>query len=273
MWWGGLGEERRRSPPVRIVPYATRYDDPVAAARAGGRLLRAGRRLALLHVPANDVSSGALFRHEPNLLVGYTGLVSFARRLLRDRSLRHRAPHEEGGRLVPHRVPRRGGHRRALRAGLRVLLRAPHPHLLRDAHARLRPDRVGHLLQVERGDGRRAGHARDPLSRFRLARAGRERAAGGGRVPHVGVLLLPHARAGRGLLLGPAPRRRLPVRPDAHHHPRESERADSSASTSALRDRGVRAGGRFRRAGGRPLRHLQSASSPTSPTGPSPPRC
>src|SRR5690606_4618030 len=46
---------------------------------------------------------------------------------------------------------------RAVRAGLRLLLRAPDPHLLRDADARLRADRLGHLLQVELGDWWRAG--------------------------------------------------------------------------------------------------------------------
>src|SRR4029453_14199670 len=97
----------------------------------------------------------------------------------------------------PARLPRRGDRGRPLRDVLRLLLRAPHPHLLRDADAGLRPDRLGDLLQVERGDGRRAGHARDPLPRLRLGREGGGAAALPRRVSYLGLLLLPVPPAGR----------------------------------------------------------------------------
>ena len=94
--------------------------------------------------------------------------------------------------------PAAGARGRALRPRLRLLLRAPHPHLLRDADARLRPDRLGHLLQVERGDGRRAGHAGDPLPGLRLGRARWPRSLpflGGYRTSE--LLLLRHPRPRR----------------------------------------------------------------------------
>ena len=72
----------------------------------------------------------------------------------------------------------------------------------------------------------------------------------------------------------PPPHRGLSLRPHARHHPGEpGARRVHRGQRAPLRAGRLRARGGLRGAGRRALRHLQSrASFPTSPTGPSPPR-
>ena len=108
----------------------------------------------------------ALFAMSLNLLLGTTGLVSFG----------HAAYFGIGAYAcgilmktlgVPFCAGFSGGRsdRGGLRACVRLLLRAPDQDLFRDADPGLRADRLGHLLQVERRDRRRAGSARRAVSR------------------------------------------------------------------------------------------------------------
>ena len=140
---------------------------PYALGRAGlpRRRLRAVARLALLHVPGDRHRHPRPVRGEPQPAARLHGprLVR-TRRLLRRRRLHLRHPDEDLRHLVRAR-PRGGSRRRGrLRARVRAVLRALDPHLLLDADARLRADRLGDLLQVELGDGRRAGPVQRALS-------------------------------------------------------------------------------------------------------------
>src|SRR5438034_411345 len=232
----------------------------VDAARRGGGSPRAGGRLALLHVPRQRRDHLGALRDEPQPPGGLHGpRVLRPRRVLRYRRLHDRHPHEEARRAVPPRLPRRRRAGRRLRAAVRALLCAAHPHLLRDAHAGLRADRVGDLLQVERGHRRRAGHARGPLPRPRLDGGAAARARSADQRP----LLPGDGRAGGAVPLDPAPRGALAVRADADDDPRERRaRGVHRRPRAALRAGRVRAGGRLRRARRRPLRHLQPRRVP-----------
>ena len=270
------------------------HHPPVGPARAAAQVMRARAvgarscwrprsscpRSARASTRSSPTTSSiwALFATSLNLLVGYTGLVSFG----------HAAYFGIGAYTTGILMKKLGvpflarlrrppaSSRGALRPRLRLLLRAAHPDLLRHADARLRADRVGHLLQVERGDRRRAGHARDPLPEFRLDRARRPRV-----VPFVGgyrtseyfyFLTLVLVGVCFWLL------RRivsLAVRAHADDDPRERRaRGVHRGQRAALRAGRLRP--RRRRSRASPAASSASstaASSPTSPTGPSRPRC
>ena len=110
-----------------------------------------------------QIAIQALFAVSLNLLLGTTGLVSFG----------HAAYFGIGSYVcgilmktlgVPFLLafPAGGAGRRGIRARFRLLLRAADQDLLRDADARLRADRLGDLLQMERGHRRRSGAADVP---------------------------------------------------------------------------------------------------------------
>ena len=119
---------------------------------------------------ATDIAILALFAVSLNLLLGTTGLVSFG----------HAAYFGIGAYtcailMKSHGVPfafaflAAGGAAAAFAALFGFFCVRSTPDLLRDADPGLRADRLGRLLQMERGDGRRAGPVERSLSRPRLA--------------------------------------------------------------------------------------------------------
>ena len=118
---------------------------------------------------ATDIAILALFAASLNLLLGYTGLVSFG----------HAAYFGVGAYtcailMKTYGVPfalafaAAGASAAVCALGVRPLLRALDPHLFLHADARVRADRLGDLLQVELGDGRRAGPVQRALSQTGL---------------------------------------------------------------------------------------------------------
>jgi branched-chain amino acid transport system permease protein len=224
---------------------------------------------------ANDVVIWALFATSLNLLVGYTGLVSFG----------HAAYFGIGAYTTGILMKKLGlsflvafpaaGLVAALFAVvLRLLLRAAHAHLLRHADAGLRPDRLGHLLQVERGDRRRAGHAGDPLPQLRLG------GEASGWLPFLGgyrtsdyfyflciVLVAVALWVLRRIVGSPFGRMLTTIR----ENPERAEFIGVNVRRYELAAF-VLAGAFAGLAGGCSASSI-GESSPTSPTGPSPPRC
>ena len=146
-------------------------------------------------------------------------------------------------------------------------------HLLRHADARLRADRVGHLLQVERGHRRRAGLPNVPYPGMAWIElrcpCGRRSQRSDDQFFYLTLVLVGAVLAGLRRIVAFA------VRPHAHRDPREPR-----ARAVHRRQRAPLPAGRLRRwrASSRasPARCSASstaACSPTSATGPSRPRC
>ena len=221
---GPVGEARSESEPAQahpldagVVPRSPRFI-PVFGSRYYTFL-------------ATDIIIFAMFATSLNLLLGVTGLVPFG----------HAAYFGIGayvcaifmkdlGVAVPAAWLARRRRRRAVCGGLRLLLRAPDLGLLLDADHGVRPDRVGHLLQVERRDGRRAG-----LSQRADAQHGVARVDPVGRRPQDRPqVLLPDADPGGAFDRRHAPHRAFAVRPHAHQPSATMPSApSSSASTCA----------------------------------------
>ena len=120
----------------------------------------------------------------------------------------------------------------AVRRRVRLLLRAAHEDLLRHADARLRADRLGDLLQMERRDRRRAGLSERAVSRSRLD-DGACRLIGDMRAGD--HFYLRDAGAGGAVLRRPAPHRRLAVRPHPQHASARTRSARSSSASTCAR--------------------------------------
>ena len=158
---------------------------------------------------ANDIAIWALFATSLNLLVGYTGLVSFG----------HAAYFGIGAYATGMLMKKLGG----------AVPRSPSPppacspalfalvfgffcvRLTRIYFAMLTLAFAQIVWAIcfkwNERHGRRAGDARDPLPELRLGGAGGHRRALPRRLAHLRVLLLPHPRPRGRLLLGAAPHR------------------------------------------------------------------
>ncbi len=117
---------------------------------------------------ATDIVILALFAMSLNLLLGNTGLVSFGHAAYFGIGAYICAHPDEERYGVPF-LPRLPGRRRSWRPLFALVfgffcVRLT-THLLRHADARLRADRLGHLLQMERRHRRRAGTAERAVSR------------------------------------------------------------------------------------------------------------
>ena len=220
---------------------------------------------------ATDIAILALFAVSLNLLVGTTGLISFG----------HAAYFGIGAYtcailMKSHGVPfvfaflAAGGTAAAFAALFGFFCVRSTPDLLRDADPGLRADRLGRLLQVELGDGRRAGPVERSLSRPHLAaQASRLGQLSVGEQFYLLVLVLVAALPGAA-----APDRPLAVRP----HPRRDPREPGACRVRGRERAPLPARGLRQSPGCSPAWPVRcsgcsiAASSRTSPTGPSRPR-